>query len=272
MTLSEAHRAAVRGDFAHSKGGMFAGCHAYCPACRMDFSTGLEPPVSTIRDAGIWRLTCATHRCFLDSLEAAPSVPPRRAQRMSRLAPLGRSQPTQAPAFARAFERAADRARRGKRLGPAWRVREPDDFIAAARELANLSLVQLVFRACRISAASILMLDPDLARHGWGRLHYDDQLIDALPTWPRVRALASAGLLLLAPQATRRLKVAHWAAARDPLAKRLLIEQSPWDLAAQTWNRGTSELVLERCNAWPERLRTPAATACRAALGRFGLR
>lgn len=67
MTLREKFPDRTRRDFALSKGAAFPGCHAYCPICALDDIDQYGGVILRASNAGLWRLTCGVHRCFLQS-------------------------------------------------------------------------------------------------------------------------------------------------------------------------------------------------------------
>ncbi len=258
MTLSFGAPAAVRGDFALAAARTFPGCHAYCPACGGADRRRHGEAILRRRDAGLWRVACATHAVLLDGVDDEAEITP--AQRRPRSAHqdgrlwLGR-EPTQAPAFALAFERGALAAAHGQPPGEIWSVNESTHFLAIARALASLALVQRRTGGVVETAAGALLGGNESAQRGTDG--FDPHSIDKVATRTRIRALLAASLLMLSPEGAEQMQVMEWSPLRRLSAWRRA-PVTPWAAAGAAWNRTTLELIGKIASDWPRELRHAA--------------
>lgn len=241
MTLSVRYPASRRADFAWSVGPVFAGRHAFCPACARAGDARHRAPISRLDDAGLWRVTCLRHGVYLDSVRGPGDIySERSAGRHSRLRhTLARGEPTPAPNFATAFDRAALRACGRRRPGGLWKVKDPANFLRTSALLASLMLVERRPGAGVESAMAALLGARPFAMPGMSAAVYEPNLIRRAPTFLRVRAFAAAALLLLKQRAAIRLGLPAWVIANLPFDRPENFLLDPWRVAAEAWSRPT---------------------------------
>lgn len=204
--------------------------HAFCPACARAGDARHQPPISRVRDAGLWRVTCLRHGVYLDSVREAGDIyserPPGRHGRLRCTRPLG--EPAPAPNFATAFDRAAIRACERRRPGGMWKVRNPANFLRASSLLGSLMLVERRAGAgVETSMAALLGAKP-FAMPGMSAAVYEANLIRRAPAFLRARAFAAASLLLLKPRAAIRLGLEDWVRANLPFDRPENFLLDPW--------------------------------------------
>lgn len=241
MTLSVRYPASRRTDFAWSVGPVFAGRHAFCPACARTGEARRQAPISRLEDAGLWRVTCLRHGVYLDGVRGpgdfySEMTPGRRSPLKSTLA---RGEPTPAPNFATAFDRAALRASDRRRPGGMWKVKDPANFLRTSALLGSLMLVERrPGPGVETSMAALLGARP-FAMPGMSAGVYEANLIRRAPAFLRVRALSSAALLMLKPRAAMRLGLGDWVRANLPFDRPENFLLDPWRVAAEAWSRPT---------------------------------
>lgn len=218
-------------------------------------------PILRASNAGLWRLACSTHRCFLDSVESETEVTPSKKFRREawKNGRIGRGRPPSAAApIVFAFERAMAQATRGKALSSAWWVRDPDQFLDMADFLTSLAVVQRRGGSQLGPTPAWALLgarEPNL--FGQGGSKYEPYIHHRISGWLRVRAMTAAARLLLDPSQGRRLGEDMWWA---PYGTWPHFVGTPWMLATSAMSRSSLELVWQRSSAWPKGLRSHVRT------------
>ena len=252
MTLSEIVPGSERGWFARSAS-LFPGCHAFCPACAADDVPRHGHLIQRASDAGLWRILCRRHGCFLDGVDSIVQVTPRQGR--GGVETSGDIKPGLGPivgsSLFRSFEDAAEAAQRGDDPGAGWLVRRPTDFLAIARELAAIVMVRGNRRTAMAAMLGWAAPAPGVAT----AQNVDLGWLDAMSAFLRVRALAAVAFLLSTRSLRSRTDVMGWQPGRgDPWFK-ICLEHCPWAVAASAWFPREKDFVLSRAELWPGPLR-----------------
>ncbi|WP_428063324.1 TniQ family protein [Brevundimonas sp.] len=266
MTLREKFPDRARRDFAFSKGSAFPGCHAYCPICALDDINRYGGVILRASNAGLWRLTCEAHRCFLQSAKDENQLTPHwrfadRSWAHGRNLPL---EPLPAPAVAIAFERAMARAIKGRDPGPLWLERTPSGFKDAATVLANLCMVIRRVGSTKATPAWALLGGRHPEIYHFGVESYDAASIRSLESTVRVLAAVAAARLLLSRKGSDRIGDDLW--WPSPWRR----WSSPWQAATEHMRVSTWGALWATSVAWGEKLRSEirgALTAQYASIG-----
>lgn len=266
MTLRERFPDRTRRDFALSRGTAFPGCHAYCPVCAVEDIGRYGDVVLRVSNAGLWQLTCGTHRCFLQSAKHENQLTPHwrfkeRDWAHGRNLPL---EPVLAPPVVVAFERAMTRVTAGRDPGPLWLERSPAGFKDAATVLANLCLVIRRDGSKKVNPARGLIGGRHPEIYHCGVDSYDAGLLRSLDTSVRVLAAAAAARLLLSQKGRDRIgDDVSW--------------PSPWRRWASPWLAATEYMRVSMWGAlwatsaaWGEDLRSEIRRALTARYASMG--
>lgn len=269
MTLSARYPGQLRRDFARSLGSIFPVCHAYCPICAQADRERHGEVIQRATDAGLWRLMCREHRCFLQSAGEEGEITPHRlfderTWAHGRHTPLN---PVAAPPVSMAFERAMDRAKIGQDSGPLWLERDPKAFKDAATVLANVSMVIRRAAGDRPTPAWALLGARHPELYGRGVPKYEPSLLRRLDTSLRILAWTAAARLLLKPTASSRLGEEVWwvppAAQRD-------FRGAPWIVATNVMSVHVWEGLWLTAADWGRELREEIRRALAAQYARIG--